>query len=152
MPPNRIVPMVFLLVYHTRTTSPLWRPYYDRYPPTITDMVRYYRLAYIIQKYVLLVILISFGVCHTNVPGYHYHLCNPLHSPSPNSRYPESTFFTFLIEIARREQITSRLCSRQLAHQWRSLRIPPSLWKTSYENRTSLIMTVTTFMEEGETP
>ena len=51
MLPNRIVLIAVLLVYHTRTTSPLWRPCYDRYPPTITDIVRYYRLAYVIQKY-----------------------------------------------------------------------------------------------------
>ena len=76
MLPNRIVLIVALLVYHTRTTLPLWRPYYDRYPLTITDRVRYYRLAYVIQKYALSVILISFCVFHTNVPGYHNHLCN----------------------------------------------------------------------------
>ena len=76
MLPNRIVLMVVLLVYHTRTTSSLWRPYYDRYPLTVTDMVQYYRLAYVIQKYALSVILISFCVYYTNVPGYHNHLCN----------------------------------------------------------------------------
>ena len=68
MLPNRIVLIVVLLVYHTITTSPLWSPYYDRYPLTITDRVRYYRLAYVIQKYALSVILISFCVYHTNVP------------------------------------------------------------------------------------
>ena len=80
---------------------------------------------------------------HTSVPGYHNHSCNPV-TPSPTKQsIPESTFFTFLIEIDRGKQITSRLCSRHLVHQWRSLCIPPSLWMTSYEKRTSLIMTVT---------
>ena len=82
MLPNRIVLTVVLLVYHTRTTSPLWRPYYDRYPLTIPDRLRYYRLAYVIQNYVLSVILISFFVYHTNVPGYHNHLYNPVTSTS----------------------------------------------------------------------
>uniref|UniRef100_M4C6D1 Uncharacterized protein n=1 Tax=Hyaloperonospora arabidopsidis (strain Emoy2) TaxID=559515 RepID=M4C6D1_HYAAE len=40
--------------------------------------VRYYRSAYVMQKYALSVILISFCVYHTNVPGYHNHLCNPV--------------------------------------------------------------------------
>ena len=78
MLPNRIVLIVVRLVYHTRTTSPLLRPYYDRYPLTITDRVRYYCLAYVIQKYALSVKLISFCVYHTNVLGYHNHLCNPV--------------------------------------------------------------------------
>ena len=65
-------------MYHTRIASPLWRPYYDRYPLTITDRVRYYRSADLIQKYALSVILISFCVYHTTVPGYHNHLCNPV--------------------------------------------------------------------------
>ena len=30
------------------------------------------------QKYALSVILIAFCVYHTNVPGYHNHLCNPV--------------------------------------------------------------------------
>ena len=76
MLPNRTVLIVVLLVYHTRTTSPLWRPYYDRYPLTITDRVRYYCLAYVIQKYSLSVTLISFCVYHTSLPGYHNRLCN----------------------------------------------------------------------------
>ena len=50
MLPNRIVLIVVLLVYQTRTTLPLWRPYYDRYPLTITDRVRCYRSAYVIQN------------------------------------------------------------------------------------------------------
>ena len=54
------------------------RPYYDIYPLTITDRVQYYRLAYVIQKYALSVTLISFCVYHTNVPGYHNRLCNPV--------------------------------------------------------------------------
>ena len=78
MLPNRIVLIEVLLVYHTRTTSPQWRPCYDRYPLTISDRVRYYRLAYVIQKYALSMILISFCVYHTNVPGYHNHLCTPV--------------------------------------------------------------------------
>ena len=77
MLPNWIVLIEVLLVYHTRTTSPLWRPYYNQYPRTVTDRVQFYRLAYVIQKYALSVILISFCVYHTNVPGYHNHLCNP---------------------------------------------------------------------------
>ena len=76
--PNRIVLIVVLLVYHIRTTLPLWRPYYDRYPLPITDRVRYYRLAYVIQKCALSVILISFCVYHTSVYGYHNYLCNPV--------------------------------------------------------------------------
>ena len=76
MLPNRKVLIVVLLVYHTRTKTPLWRPYYDRYPLTITDRARYYRLAYVIQRYALSVILISFCVYLTSVPGYHNHLCN----------------------------------------------------------------------------
>ena len=152
MLPNRIVLIVVLLVYHTRTTSPLWRPYYDRYPLTITDRVRYYRLAYVIQKYASSVILISFCVYHTNVPGYHNHLCNPV-TPSPTKQsVPWIDIFNFLIEIVRRKQITSRLCSRHLLHQWRSLRIPPSLWKTSYEKRKSLIMTVTLLWKRVKSP
>ena len=83
MLPNRIVPIVVLLVYHTRTTSPLWRPYYDRYPRTITDRVRYSRLAYVIQKYALSVTLISFCEYHTNVPGYHNRLCKPVTLVAP---------------------------------------------------------------------
>ena len=78
MLPNRLVLIVVLLVLHTRTTSPLWRPYYDRYPLIITDRVRYYRLAYAIQTYALSVILITFCVYHTNVPGYQHHLCTPV--------------------------------------------------------------------------
>ena len=78
MLPNRIVLIVVLLVYHTRTTSPLWRPYYDKYHLTITDRVRYYRLAYVIRKCAISVKLISFCVYHTNVPGYHHRLCNPV--------------------------------------------------------------------------
>ena len=80
MVPHRIVFIVVLLVYQTRTTLPLWRPYYDRYPLTITDRVRCYRSAYVIQKYVVSVIPISFCVCHTNVPGYRNRLCNPVAS------------------------------------------------------------------------
>ena len=72
-------------MYHTRTTSPLWRPYYDRYPLTITDRVRYYRLAYVILKYALSVILIFFYVYHTDVPGYDNRLCNPV-TPSPTKQ------------------------------------------------------------------
>uniref|UniRef100_M4BAT3 Uncharacterized protein n=1 Tax=Hyaloperonospora arabidopsidis (strain Emoy2) TaxID=559515 RepID=M4BAT3_HYAAE len=78
MLPYRIVLTVVLYVYHNRTTSPLWRSYYDRYPLTVTDRVRYYRLAYVIQKYALSVTLIPFCVYHTSVPGYHNHLCNPV--------------------------------------------------------------------------
>ena len=78
MLPNRIVLIVVLLVYHTRTTSPLWRPHYDRYPLTITDRVQFYCFSYVIQKYALSVILISLCVYHTNVPGYPNHLCNPV--------------------------------------------------------------------------
>ena len=61
------------------------RSYYDRYPLTITDRVRYYRLAYVIQKHALPVILISFCVYHTNVPGYQNHLSNPV-TRSPTKR------------------------------------------------------------------
>ena len=143
MLPNRIVLIIVLLVYHTTTTSPLWRPCYDRYPLTITDRVRYYRLAYVRQKCALSVTLISFRVYHIMYLVITTICVTLLHPPPPNSRYPESTFFTFLIEIARREQIASQLFLRLLPHQWRSLRIPPSLWKTSYEKRISLIMTVT---------
>uniref|UniRef100_M4BVG7 Uncharacterized protein n=1 Tax=Hyaloperonospora arabidopsidis (strain Emoy2) TaxID=559515 RepID=M4BVG7_HYAAE len=49
-----------------------------RFIIAITDRVRYYRLAYVIHKYVLSAILISFCVYHTNVPSYYNHLCNPV--------------------------------------------------------------------------
>ena len=39
MLPNRIVLKEGFLVYHTRTTTPLWRPYYDIYRLTVTDSV-----------------------------------------------------------------------------------------------------------------
>ena len=78
-------PHVVFCVYRTRTTSPLWRPHYDVNYLTASDRVRYYRLAYVIQKYALSVRLISFCVYHTNVPSYHNHLCNPV-KPSPTKQ------------------------------------------------------------------
>ena len=139
MLPNRIVLIVVLLVYHTRTTSPLWRPHSDRYPLTITDRVRYYRLA----CYALSVMLISFCVYHTNVTGYHSHLCNPV-IPSPTEQSIPRIDILHLSHWDSSERTDNlTLCSRHLAHQWRSFRIPPSIWKTSYEKRISSIMTVT---------
>ena len=76
----------------------------------------------------------------------------PLHPPPPNSRYPESTFFTFLIEIARREQITSRLCSRHLAHQWRSLRIYSEFLEDIIREENIADYDSDTVVEAGETP
>ena len=78
MLPNRMVLVEGLLVYHTRTTLHLRRPYYDRYHLTVTDRVRYYRIAYVIQYYALPVKLISLCVYHTSVPGYDNCLCNPV--------------------------------------------------------------------------
>ena len=84
MLPNRIVLIVFLLVYHTRTTSPICRPYYDIYPLTITDRVWYYRLALCDTKGCLISDTDPFLCVHTNVPGYHNRLCNPVTlSPEP---------------------------------------------------------------------
>ena len=95
MLPNRLVLIVVLLVYHTRTTSPLWRPCYDRYPLTITDRIRYYRLAYVIQKYTLSVTLISFCVYQTNAPGYHNHLCNPVTPSLSLNQVPRRELWTW---------------------------------------------------------
>ena len=111
MLPNRIVLIVVLLVYHTRTTSPLWRPYYDRYPLTITDRVRYYRLAYVVQKYALSVKLISLFVNHTNVPGYHNRLCDPVTS-GQRSCYMIAVFLLYCWRRGVRSSTYSRFARR----------------------------------------
>ena len=85
MLPNRIVLIVVLLVYHTRTTSPLWRPYYDRYHLTITDRVQYYRLAYVIQKYALSGYW-SLSLCTTPMYLVIITMCNPVTSWLNRSR------------------------------------------------------------------
>ena len=74
MLPNRI----FLLEELGFWNYAVPKPYYDRYHLTVIDTVRYYRLAYRIQRYALSVKLISFCVYHTNVSGYHNRLCNPV--------------------------------------------------------------------------
>ena len=140
---NRIVLIVVLLVYHTRTTSPLWRPYYDRYYLAVIDKGRYYRSAYVIQTYALSVKLISLCVYHTNVPGYHNRFCNPgLPSPTKHSIPRIDILYLSHWDSSERTDNPSVVFTTPCASMAKSLH-SSELLEYILRKRTSLIMTVT---------
>ena len=110
----------------------------------MTDRVLYYRSAYVIQKFALF-FFISDTDLFLCVPRTMYMVITtvcvtPLHPPPPNSQYPESTFFTFLIEIAeKRTDNLTVVFMKMNGEVFAFLRV----FGRHHTSKTSLIMTVT---------